>query len=516
MQWLSSPTRLGSHLSSKGKNLFIIAMDAMKVDWLSDHTGALYGAHYRAILSVLVRVASHFAKPIARVRVDNANELLTKYITAFCARLGIHIDPTVAHTPTGNAVAERTNRTLMDRVRVTLATAQLPFYKYWSLCLLDTTSKINYCYQRTVQDFPRRLWEQHRSTQSPILHQSLSLFPFRMFGEYGFVLDLVQSNKKAAARGILVQYLYTIDDNHYKIMNPRTGRLFTCRHPDFHPYNSKMDPNRLYHNALPTMEAINPRVNLHHVIPRWASCTQETATAKARPVPASSHPIRLRFHHALDPAGRLASHPMLPAGPQPIGKNRIYIHLSAHFRHRLVPGIHYNTSTLAAYAADRAAIRVVLERCVHNDMLLHHIDFTAAFLRALLRVPDMGHPTVMLGWTIRRGHNTGRYTSPSHVWHPKKQAHLHWADRRGLRCLHRYATVNIWKLSISGSVTGIMVRAAHTYSGKKHPSSRIHRDKQRRARNSMAAQPYHRTHRPTPAATLLENDNLGAIAVIKA
>lgn len=47
---------------------------------------------------------------------------------------------------------------------------------------------------------------------------------------------------------------------------------------------------------------------------------------------------------------------------------------------RLIPGLHYDPDTIAAYAADRDAIRLILALSVNMDMQAYHLDLTCAFI----------------------------------------------------------------------------------------------------------------------------------------
>eukprot|EP00171_Calliarthron_tuberculosum_P022201 IDg22201t1 len=100
-------------------------------------------------MNALTAIERNFGRKPARIRTKNANEYMTKATLDSLASQAIAIDPTTAYTPQENAVAERVNRTIMQRVRATLNAASLPFEKYWVFCLLDTVTKMNACYQRT-------------------------------------------------------------------------------------------------------------------------------------------------------------------------------------------------------------------------------------------------------------------------------------------------------------------------------------------------------------------------------
>ena len=121
----------------------------------------------RVLLATIAQIERHTGVPVTRVRSDNANEYLTKEVLETTRARGSTIDPTVPHTPQQNSIAERLNRTILERVRATLASMQMPFDKYWALCALNTIEKLNVTHQMTIDDIPRRLWEACRTDHSP-------------------------------------------------------------------------------------------------------------------------------------------------------------------------------------------------------------------------------------------------------------------------------------------------------------------------------------------------------------
>ena len=227
-----------------------------------------------ALLAMIAQIERHTGTPIARVRSDNANEYLTKKILDDTRARGTAIDPTVPHTPQQNSIAERLNRTLLERVRATLGSMQLPFEKYWALCALNTIEKLNLTHQTTIDDIPRRLWEKARADRSPFYPRSLDLKQFRAFGEYGHVPRLQDIKSKGDPRSVLVRYLSTPRTGIFQVLDPSSGQLFLCRAVDYRPYNAAFDPQRFIAHALPLREAHRPRVNAHHAIPNHASSTE--------------------------------------------------------------------------------------------------------------------------------------------------------------------------------------------------------------------------------------------------
>lgn len=172
----------------------------------------------------------------------------------FMARSGILFDPTMAHTPQENAVAEFANRTLFGRVQATFAAARLLFDKYWHWCVLDKVNKWKGTWRRFVQDIPRRLWNQSAKPVTPFRLLSLYLNKFRMFNEYALVLRL-QDKQKHEYRALLVRYIHTVDDAHYCVLVPRTRQVFLCCRTNYRPYNPHFDLVRLYDPMHPPSEA---------------------------------------------------------------------------------------------------------------------------------------------------------------------------------------------------------------------------------------------------------------------
>ena len=65
------------------------------------------------------------------LRTDKGGEYISKYFLRFCRENGIHKQFTTRYTPHQNGVAERKNRTIMDRVRSMLKEKHFP-NEYWA------------------------------------------------------------------------------------------------------------------------------------------------------------------------------------------------------------------------------------------------------------------------------------------------------------------------------------------------------------------------------------------------
>lgn len=236
----------------------------------------------------IVNIERHFGTTVSRVRCDNAAEYLPKDLRRWMAARGTALDPTVPHSPQENSVAERLNRTLMSRVRATLASSRLPFEKYWNHCLLDTVAKSNSTLHLPTKQVPLSLWNDLRDDRSPLPCRSLDLTQFRMFGELAHIPVRAAIKSKSAARARLVRYLFTHPSGHYQTIDTSSGLLQSVRPQDYRPYNPRFDPARL-HNTIPLQERAIPRINPHYAHPRVAFAASSRNNASSI---SASTPIR--------------------------------------------------------------------------------------------------------------------------------------------------------------------------------------------------------------------------------
>lgn len=60
---------------------------------------------------------AHFNIKLSRLRCDNGREYLSTEMKNYCAGKGIQYEFTIRYTPQQNGVAERMNRTIIERAR---------------------------------------------------------------------------------------------------------------------------------------------------------------------------------------------------------------------------------------------------------------------------------------------------------------------------------------------------------------------------------------------------------------
>ena len=87
-------------------------------------------------------VETQTCRKVKRLRTDNGLEFCNQLFNDFCAQNGVVRHKTVRHTPQQNGLAERMNRTLMDKVRCLLIHSKLP-QSLWAETLMTACYLVN-------------------------------------------------------------------------------------------------------------------------------------------------------------------------------------------------------------------------------------------------------------------------------------------------------------------------------------------------------------------------------------
>lgn len=87
-------------------------------------------------------VENQTGRKLKCLRTDNGLEFLSNEFKDYCIKNGIPRHLTVRGTPQQNGLAERMNRTILERIRCLLSNANLP-KKFWGEALMTATYLIN-------------------------------------------------------------------------------------------------------------------------------------------------------------------------------------------------------------------------------------------------------------------------------------------------------------------------------------------------------------------------------------
>ncbi|KAH9782240.1 hypothetical protein KPL71_008811 [Citrus sinensis] len=105
-----------------------------------------------------ILVETQTSLKVKALRIDNGLEFCNKEFGDFCERHGIMRHKTVIHTPQQNGLAERMNRTLMDKVRCILLYSKLP-KSLWAEALNTTCYLVNRSPSTAIEcKTPIELW----------------------------------------------------------------------------------------------------------------------------------------------------------------------------------------------------------------------------------------------------------------------------------------------------------------------------------------------------------------------
>ena len=109
------------------------------------------------------------------IRTDNGGEYIGPF-DEYCRSQGIRHQKTVKKTPQQNGVAERMNRTIVERIRCLLSQAKLP-RSFWGEAMSTAVDVINLspCYPLNG-DVPERVW-----TDKDVSYEHLRVFGCRAF-----------------------------------------------------------------------------------------------------------------------------------------------------------------------------------------------------------------------------------------------------------------------------------------------------------------------------------------------
>jgi len=112
--------------------------------------------HYFKIYEAMV--TAHFNLKISRFRCDNGREYTSKEMTREFKKKGIRIEYTIRYTPQQNDVAERMNRSILDKARCMLLHSQLN-KSFWSDAILSAIYILNRSPTTALNDVvPAELW----------------------------------------------------------------------------------------------------------------------------------------------------------------------------------------------------------------------------------------------------------------------------------------------------------------------------------------------------------------------
>ncbi|KAJ9536138.1 hypothetical protein OSB04_un000681 [Centaurea solstitialis] len=171
----------------------------------------------------LARVEVETGKKLKVLRSDNGGEFTSGNFKDFCSSKGIHRHYTTPGDPQSNGVAERMNRTLLEKVRCMLLTSGFP-KSFWAEALNTAVHIVNRLPCSAIGGkIPEEVWRGKRN---------ICLKYIRVFGcpVYFHVSGQDKLDPKAIKGSLLG---YTDGIKGYRIWNPLTRKVVHSRHVRF-------------------------------------------------------------------------------------------------------------------------------------------------------------------------------------------------------------------------------------------------------------------------------------------
>ena len=112
-----------------------------------------------AVRTTMAKWETQTGNRLKAVRTDRGTEYVNKELTTYFQDSGITHSTTAPYTPEQNGVAERFNRTLVEKVRPMLFDAKLDF-SYWAQAAITAT------YAKSKSPFPVITLHRHRESSS--------------------------------------------------------------------------------------------------------------------------------------------------------------------------------------------------------------------------------------------------------------------------------------------------------------------------------------------------------------
>ena len=183
---------------------------------------------------------------VGTLRSDNGGEYLSKEFESYLQSKGIHHELSAPYTPAQNGVAERINRTLMERARAMLGHAGLP-ERYWAEAVATAAYLRNRTPTRALKDkiTPFEKWYGRKPDLSHL----------RVFGcmAYAYIPDVNRKGKLSKKAEKLRFIGYSLQTKGYRLIHDGTAKIVVRRDVVFNEYDFDHDASSV---EVPTNEFV--------------------------------------------------------------------------------------------------------------------------------------------------------------------------------------------------------------------------------------------------------------------
>lgn len=179
---------------------------------------------FRKFVQFKTYIEKQTGKFIKAIRTDRGTEYVNSQMIEYFQKHGLHHQKTVAYTPQQNGVAERCNRTLVERARAMLTEANLSS-NMWA----EAICTANYCKNRspTIALHNKTPIEAWTGEQPDLSH--MKVFGCRAFSH----IPKSQRKKWDNKAKEMIFTGYSVDSKGYRLMDPNTLKITEARDVTF-------------------------------------------------------------------------------------------------------------------------------------------------------------------------------------------------------------------------------------------------------------------------------------------
>ena len=166
------------------------------------------------------------------LRSDNGGEYTSNEFKSYCSEKGIRHEKTVPCTPQQNGVAERMNRTIVEKIRCMLRMANLP-KSLWGEAVVTACYLINRSPSVFLGfDIPERVW-----TRKDVSYSHLKVFKYKAFVH----VPKEQRSKLDSKSTPCIFVGYRDAEFGYKLWDPKEKKMIRSRDVVFHENENLAD-----------------------------------------------------------------------------------------------------------------------------------------------------------------------------------------------------------------------------------------------------------------------------------
>ncbi|KAA1072112.1 hypothetical protein PGT21_050322 [Puccinia graminis f. sp. tritici] len=226
---------------------------------------------------------------VSFLHTDRGGEYNSNEFNAYTKSKGISIEQAPANTPQQNGVAERYNRTLIQKVLAIMSAGHLPKW-LWGEIAVTAATLINVAPSSTLNsDTPHRLW--WYSSDPKGSHHKFDYSHLRTIGCRAYaVINKEKRDKLTSKASELIMIGYDLLSKAYRLLDPTTKKIIISRNVDFNethfPYSVTSQPNNSEVFDFDSSDALLESLNTHsHVTENDASAQQINQRDEQNPVP---------------------------------------------------------------------------------------------------------------------------------------------------------------------------------------------------------------------------------------